>query len=326
MIDRSWPMDFARALGEPRLQGTLRGRNEDFEVSERLGFAPAGHGEHVYLRIRKTGANTAWIAKRIAAHAGVRTNDVGYAGKKDRHAVTEQWFSCWLAGRMAPDWMRLNDDELQVLETRRHTKKLRRGTHEANVFQLRIRDLRGDSPKEEVASRMTAIIRDGFPNYFGEQRFGHDGNNLRYAQTLFDGGDVPRGKRDLYISAVRGYVFNMDLSRRVDNGTWRNDEFGWLPGLMRTGNALPEDPAFADWNEGMKQLGVKAMRRPLAVVPQALEYLFESDDLILSFELPVGTYATSLLRELVAYDNAAAPGQAQKQQDQKQNHGVAALG
>lgn len=312
-------MDFARALGEPRACGLLRQHDEDFAVSERLGFEPCGAGEHVYLWVRKTGANTTWIARRIAAHAGVRVNDVGYAGKKDRHAVTEQWFSCWLAGRMAPDWHQLDDDEMQVLAARRHTKKLRRGTHEANGFQLRLRSVAG--PLEDVTRRLEIIARDGFPNYFGEQRFGVEANNLQGAGALFAGGQVPRGKREMYLSAVRGYLFNLDLSRRVAEGTWRDDAHGWLPGIVRQGPALPEIPGYDDWYRGLEALGVKAMRRPLAIVPAGLLYQLDGGDLILSFELPTGAYATSLLRELVAYRNVAGAAQIKEQQI-----GEAALG
>ena len=79
--------------GAPAVRGRIRTEPRDFEVDEVLGFEPDGHGTHVLLQVEKCGANTAWVAARLAAHAGVPANDVGYSGLKDRRAVTRQWFS-----------------------------------------------------------------------------------------------------------------------------------------------------------------------------------------------------------------------------------------
>ena len=85
--------DWPRAHGKPLFQGLIKQTPSDFEVTEVLGFTPSGDGEHDFLWIEKTGANTAWVARGLARHAGVSPGDVGYAGMKDRQAVTRQWFS-----------------------------------------------------------------------------------------------------------------------------------------------------------------------------------------------------------------------------------------
>ena len=302
----TWDMCFARALGSPLLSGRVRQQPEDFRVEERLGFEPAGAGEHVYLHLRKTGANTGWVAGEIARLAGVRTRDVGYSGRKDRHAVTTQWFSCRLPGRLEPDWRPLRDRGIEVLSSRRHSRKLRLGSHAANRFRLVVRQLRAkgnmDEALAELGERMDELGAKGFPNYFGEQRFGRSNANLDRADELLGGKEFSLRKRGLYISAARSYLFNRQLSRRVEGGSWHGeDEAGWLWGSSRTALQAPDDPAFAHWYAGLESLGVKAMRRRFSVVPVALSHRLEGDALVLTFELPAGSFATSLLRELVDY-------------------------
>jgi len=299
----TYSMDFARAYGTPAVAGILRGQPQDFYVRERLGFEPAGAGEHLYLYVRKTGANTEWAANRIAHLAGIRALRVGYAGRKDRNAVTEQWFSCQLPGQLPPDWRPLQRDGIEVLCARRHPRKLRPGMHAANRFRIRVRALEGGSAAmEDLGRRVEALGRAGFPNYFGEQRFGREGANLLHANELMRGIEKHRRDRGMYISAARSYLFNRHLSGCVESGTWHMPAaFGWLPGISRTGADIPRDDAFYDWYEGLERLGVRAMRRTLCVVPDNLESSIEGQQLELSFDLPVGSYATSLLRELVDY-------------------------
>lgn len=307
-MNTPYPLCFPRGLGTPVLHGNLRTEPEDFVVEEVLGFAPTGTGEHEFLLVEKRGANTVWVAIGIARYAGVRDFDVSYGGKKDRHAVTRQWFSCWLPGTASPDWSALSLEGVRVLESTRHNKKLRRGMHEGNRFSIVVRNVVTPSFDEAAfRARVDAITKHGFPNYFGEQRFGHDGNNLIHANNLLEGRPVSRSKRDIYLSAARSYLFNRMLSLKVASGSgWMQDALGqapegWLHGSMRRDDeALPVDEALRHWQEALVALGVKAMRRPLAVVPGDLKYRIEDDNLRLFFYLPSGAYATSLLRELVS--------------------------
>ena len=299
-------VDFSRAWGEPPCGGIIRRAPADFQVCEELGFEPAGDGEHAWVRIRKTGANTAWVAGRLAELAGVRSFDVGYAGRKDRHAVTEQWFSCYLPGRPDPDWWALSPEEVEVLATTRHTKKLRKGNHRGNRFRIRVAGLTGSL--DRLDERLASVAENGFPNYFGEQRFGRQRGNLVQVERLFAGERINRAKRDIYISAARAYLFNRVLSDRVDDASWLDAGPG---GRIATGPlfGVRRKPAAGEdrlpdgleaWCEGLARFKVKAARRPLAVVPEAFEWTFEDGDtLVLSFGLPSGSYATSLLRELI---------------------------
>ena len=214
------PETFARAHGAPPARGMLRSRPEDFVVDELALVEPSGEGEHVLLHIRKRDTNTDWLARQLARFAGVRPVDVGYAGLKDRRAVTSQWFSVRLAGRAEPDWAALDLPEVAVLSHARHGRKLQRGALRGNRFTLTVRELTGE--REAIDARLRAIAERGVPNYFGEQRFGRGGANLDAAAAmLVEGRRVrDRHRRGLYLSAARAWLFNQTLAARVTAGTW----------------------------------------------------------------------------------------------------------
>ena len=207
-----------RAFGPPVACGTIRAVPEDFVVEEVTGIAPSGAGEHAWLVVRKRGANTQWVAQRLAALAGVPPVAVGYAGLKDRHALTTQCFTVHLAGRPDPDWGAIADGEIEVLEATRHHRKLQRGALRGNRFRLRVRDC-ADAP-DALAERLARIAREGVPNYFGEQRFGRDAANLAAADALLRGARRPRRDEGLLLSAARSWLFNAVLGARVGAGCW----------------------------------------------------------------------------------------------------------
>ncbi len=207
-----------RALGAPVLQARMREAPEDFRVDEIDGFEPSGAGEHLLLDIEKRGMNTGFAAKRIAAWAGVPESAVGYAGLKDRHAVTRQRFSVQLPGREAPDPAALEDASLRVLGQARHSRKLPRGALAGNRFALVLRGVQGDA--DAIDARLRAIATRGVPNYFGEQRFGQGGGNVAEALAMFAGRRVRREQRGLLLSAARSALFNRVLAVRVAGDTW----------------------------------------------------------------------------------------------------------
>lgn len=218
---RDYPLDWAYAYGEPGCHGTIRSTPEEFQVDEVLGYQPDGEGNHALLHLRKRNTNTEWLARQLAQFASVEPKEVGYAGLKDRHAVTTQYFSVNLSGRAEPDWSALNSDDVQILEVARHGRKLRRGGLRENRFVITLRDLHGDCGA--LQQRLQRISEEGVPNYFGEQRFGRDGNNLRLADGLFSGvvNERDRHRRGLYLSAARSWLFNCVLSERVAAGNWQ---------------------------------------------------------------------------------------------------------
>lgn len=328
----------AYAHGGPLLRGLLRAEPADFIVEEQLGFEPTGAGEHVFVQIEKAEANTDWVAQKLAAFARVAAVGVGYAGLKDRHAVTRQWISLHLPGRADPDWAAFDVPGVRVLQTVRHDRKLKRGAHRGNRFRIRLRSVSGRT--DAVEARLAAIAADGVPNYFGEQRFGRDGDNLVLARQLFAGQRLPRHLRGYALSAARSLLFNRVLAARVDAGSWNQalaGEVWMLDGSHAIFGPLPFDETLATrlaardihptgpmWGrgplrsedevrvleaavaaaepelaEGLAEAGLDQERRALRLGVGDLRWEWEDDStLLLAFALESGAYATTVLREL----------------------------
>lgn len=212
--------DWPRAGGEPPVTARLRALPEDFRVTELPSFEPDGVGQHVLLRVRKTGVNTDWLAGHLAALIGLPRHAVGYAGRKDRRAVAEQWLSLDLAGRPEPDWQSLRLPGVEILEAARHGRKLRTGALLGNRFELTLRDLRGDV--DGCRNRLERVSTQGVPNYFGPQRFGRAGDNVARARAMFGGCLRVRGRglRGILLSAARSAIFNAVLAERVRRRDW----------------------------------------------------------------------------------------------------------
>ena len=198
----------------------FRTQDEDFLVSETTNRQLHESGPHLYLQIEKRGTNTQWLARQLANHAKLDLKDVGYAGLKDRHAITRQWFSLPIKNS-EPDLTHLFEkEEFTLLAKGYYGVKLKRGALGGNAFRIVLRNVQGDQAK--INQRLELIRNQGVPNYFGEQRFGHDFENLNQAQQLFESGKRPRNrqKASMYMSAARSYLFNNMLAERVKTHCW----------------------------------------------------------------------------------------------------------
>lgn len=216
------PSPLPYAHGGPAATGQIRQQPEDFIVEEILGFTPTGEGEHVFLQIQKRGENTDYLARQIAKYAELPRMAVSYAGLKDRHAVTTQWFGVHIPGKREVDWSGLESESVKVLQAVRHNRKLKTGALKGNRFTITVRELQGD--RAGLEERLAQIKAEGVPNYFGPQRFGRDGNNLAQAEALFKGELKLRDRKleGIYLSAARSEIFNRVLARRVCDGTWNH--------------------------------------------------------------------------------------------------------
>lgn len=192
---------------------------DDFKVEEILGFELDGEGEHLWVNARKTSMNTREVIDWLAGVFGVTARDIGHSGLKDKNAVTTQWFSLPLPiGAAIPDGLS-NLAAVEIVRHVRSRKKLRIGAHRQNRFQIILRDLpEGAATIEEGLQK---IVRQGFPNYFGPQRFGHGGRNVASARSMFSGGrKTTRFKRGIYLSAARSHLFNQVLAARIQDQSW----------------------------------------------------------------------------------------------------------
>ena len=210
--------DLPCAYGFPPVDCVLRQTPEDFQVEENLGFEPEGEGEHLWLWLEKRGVNTDQVARQLARIAGVRQGDVSYAGLKDRHAVTRQWFSIHLPKGDVEQAAQWHDAQWRILRAAKARRKIRRGSLHGNRFLIALRDLRGELA--DLEARLSNIARRGVPNYFGEQRFGHDNIERAEAMARGDLRVADRHLRGIYLSSLRSALFNAVLARRVRDNTW----------------------------------------------------------------------------------------------------------
>ncbi|MEE4172885.1 MAG: tRNA pseudouridine(13) synthase TruD [Xanthomonadales bacterium] len=331
-----------RAHGGPWIRARFRAEPGDFRVDEQLEVPEHPTGAHWWLRIRKTGLNTKDVVRALATLSSARVRQVGYAGLKDRHAITSQWFSLPLEHLDPESIIDRMPDGTELLEWRRARHAVRRGGLKTNRFALRLRDADGDLDGLRAAVDRLA---GGVPNFFGEQRFGKRGENLVRARRLFDETltRVPRFERGLYLSAARSWLFNRVLAERIRQGNWDR----LLPGeaVMLHGSrsffALEEPPeALAERLEdrdihpsgplvgmgdsgshgdcaalearvlatepalvaGLEHWRLRAERRALRLVPEDFQLAVEDRDVLLSFALPPGTYATAVLQEIAELD------------------------
>ena len=340
-----YPTDYQYLYGKPQCSAVIRTSNEDFLVSEIPAFEPDGEGEHWYIKIRKNGENSDWVAKLLAQFFKVTSKEIGYAGKKDRHAITEQWFSVCLPGVKTISMQAFNSASIEVLEVQKHSRKLRTGALKGNRFSL---CLRGVGDDIEFARRL-AMIEKGVPNYFGEQRFGIAGGNLSRGISLLkeEFKERNRNKKGLYISAVRSWFFNHLLSVRIQDQLWSKimagdvlmldgskshfvaDDIDALTIRMQEldlhltgpmcgrGRQIVTETAlrweqellaeYADIIERLEYMGLSQERRSIRLLAGNLQSVCVKPGVWrISFDLPPGSFATSVLRELCDYSDAGS--------------------
>lgn len=211
--------NFSWLYGKPIATGKLKQLPEHFIVKEELGFSFTGKGEHLMVKIRKTGENTKYVANELAKFCGVKSKDISWAGLKDRHAVTEQWLSVHLpkSDHLKFALFEATHPGVEILEMTRHNKKLRPGDLLGNSFQLIATEV---TDMDDVLARLEKVKLTGVPNYFGAQRFGHEGNNVTEARRWGRENVRTRDntKRSFYLSAARSWIFNHIVSQRITEG------------------------------------------------------------------------------------------------------------
>ena len=199
----------------PKQTALLKAECADFVVKEQLGYDMSGDGEFVALKVRKTDCNTLFVGEQLAKFAGISARNMSYAGLKDRKAVTEQWFSLQMPGQPTPDFSQFSLEGVEILDVTRHQRKIRIGSLQGNHFEILLRNV---EETDELKVRLDFLAKNGFPNYFTEQRFGRDGNNLTQA-LRWANGEIKvkdRNKRSFYLSAARSEMFNLIVSKRME--------------------------------------------------------------------------------------------------------------
>ena len=325
----------------PKQTALLKAECADFVVKEQLGYDMSGDGEFVAVKVRKTDCNTLFVGEQLAKFAGISARNMSYAGLKDRKAVTEQWFSLQMPGQPTPDFSQFSLEGVEILEVTRHQRKIRIGSLQGNHFEILLRNA---EETDELKVRLDFLAKNGFPNYFTEQRFGRDGNNLTQALRWANGeiNVKDRNKRSFYLSAARSEIFNLIVSKRMElnlaqqilvgdvlqlNGShsWfvvnESEDLAQLQQRLAQQDVLLTAPLIGEEEKSavdfeheifaqhqalfalMHQERMKAARRPILMQSQQFQWQFEPNGLRLQFDLPAGSYATALIRELVNVEN-----------------------
>jgi tRNA pseudouridine13 synthase len=288
-------------------QAHIKREPGDWRVSEQLDIDFSGEGEHAYFFVEKENLNTADVAAALARAVRVEPFQVGFAGLKDKHAVTRQWFSVpCLDERWPLDSAAAGDMGARCLAVQRHHKKLRRGQHTLNHFEIRLRDV--------VLPDAVSLTHLGghFANFFGPQRTSVS-NVSQALAWLANRRKRKDRRRGWHLSVLRSMLFNEVLKQRVALGNFADQVEGdvnqegvatgplWGRGRSPvTGEAaVIEQTALRvhkDTCEALEFAGVDQARRKLVETPQAfVQQRLGGNDLMLSFALPPGAYATALL-------------------------------
>ncbi len=311
----------------PGTGGRLRTEPEDFRVWEVPAYDPCGEGTHRYFELTKRGDTTPFALGGVARLLGIPARDIGYAGLKDRHAVTTQRISV----PANVDWTPAAD---RLVDLGLHTNKLKRGHLYGNRFEIRVRDVHpeGLARAQAVAERLTAT---GWANFYGVQRFSD--SNVEQGKAILAGEKFrgPRWKADLLVASVQSELFNEYLRRRIAKGDFARILAGDLCAKLPAGGMFvgqpeteqerlerfeisytgpifgsrmraPEGEAAALEAEVLGGMSFRApgsrrrCRLPFAGTVEA-----DGADLLFRFELSAGSYATVLLGEFM---KSAEPG------------------
>ena len=209
----------------PLLSGTLKSAPEDFVVEEIPAYDPSGAGEHLFLWVEKRDLPGEQMLRQLSRALEIRPGDIGSAGVKDRLAVTRQWLSA--PSRCEPLLENAAFERFRILKTARHGNKLRTGHLRGNRFSILVRDVGPTDPAPlNIAERFVERIRQrGFPNYYGDQRFGRDGETAALGFDLLAGRktprDIPYSRRKfllrMSLSAAQSTLFNRVLAERLND-------------------------------------------------------------------------------------------------------------
>jgi tRNA pseudouridine13 synthase len=231
----------------PGIGGALKHVPEDFEVEEVPAYEPCGEGEHLFLWIEKRDVPAERLVEHVSRRLDVARQDVGVAGLKDRRAVTRQYVS--VPARCVEHIVAIEAPGIRVLRSARHRNKLKTGHLRGNRFSVVVREVADDAlaRANPIATRLRAT---GFPNYYGEQRFGSEDETLALGLDLLAGRKTPRDlpavrRRFLLrlaLSAVQSSLFNQALAERVAAGRFDRIEAGDVMQVVTTGGLfLVED-------------------------------------------------------------------------------------
>lgn len=189
---------------------------DTFFVEEYLPFKPADRGRFLLLKIKKQNMSTFKLISVIKSATGVDERDIGYAGLKDKSAVSIQYISIPIEVRK--ELKNITTERIEILDITRNDKALKIGNLSYNRFEILLTDISPEDA-EIFKSRAEFLSQHGIPNRFGYQRFGEDSESWRQGRDIALSGKRLKGSREkLLVSAWQSKLFNDWLNERVRIG------------------------------------------------------------------------------------------------------------
>lgn len=325
--------------GKPKASAKFKTIPEDFVVTENLGFELTGSGENLFLLIEKTELNTGQVCEYLAKFFNRRLRDIGYAGLKDKQSVSRQWFSIQMNVTQDIDLTTLGTENIKLISHTRHIKKLKIGALKSNHFDILLKDItdvidtigRLEQIKTQGVPNYFGLQRFGFKgnnlNWADRMSSGEDIKNRKIKgfalsasrSYIFNEVINERLKQNLFSTAVNGDVyiltgsnsfFSQDVDDQISKRLQENDIQISAPlfgkGEFATkGQVLELESEIADqqtnWQKMLVDNGLKQERRSILLTPENLTWQVKGNDLLVSFDLPTGCFATSVLRECVDF-------------------------
>ena len=204
-----------RYLNHSKIDVVFKQNKDDFVVTEIPLYEFSGEGEHLVLKIRKKDLATWDAIEILAKFLNCSSRDFGYAGLKDKNAMTVQSIS--VHRKYEEKLKSFQHENLKILETTYHYNKIKVGHLKGNKFFIRLKRV-GAIEKRKIEEALGLIVTNGIPNYFGFQRFGIDGDNYKKGKDIIDGKlkEKRRNLKQMYINAYQSYLFNSWLSKRIE--------------------------------------------------------------------------------------------------------------
>lgn len=307
---------------------------DDFFVEEQpISFTNSG--AFLILKVQKANSDTWELIDRISKFLGIYSNEIGYAGLKDKNATTIQYIS--IPKKYSKQIASYKSKKIEILETTLHNKKLNIGDLEGNRFKINLQDVTIEEINH-IQKMLKVISKNGMPNYFGFQRFGKDtAENLQKAKDIVYGEDDMKDKKvsKMLVASYQSNFFNAWLVERIKLSKkaerlvlldgdvfidYKNEKF-FTPKtideniiksfeeakIVPTG-LLPGRKVFKAINKAREieekyddiYIQEKGYRREAIVYPKNIDCKYDSKNKIctLDFILPKGSYATVLIEYL----------------------------
>jgi len=338
MFSLDWPY----AYGAPPAKALFKSSPEDFKVNELFEGSFSGEGEHILLKIEKKGLNTEDVVKSLARLLNRPIKSISYAGLKDRQAITTQWLSIHAPGEEIEGIDLISETGWRVLEYTRHSKKLKPGFLSGNQFILRLKEVSDiDVLVQRIELIKTRGVPNYFGeqrfgrnagNLYKAEQILVEGRKIKdrflkgmyfsaARSWIFNSVLAKRVEENTWNIPINGDLMQLGGTHSVFSCSEVTDELNRrviekdisptspLPGKTKSlvsGDALELiQKVYEQWNPwilGLEKQGLEESWRANIIHPEQLEYSIEDRTVELTFNLPAGSYATTVLRELVSYE------------------------